>query len=808
MRNVIGWLSAVSCLCLTPLAVRAGSERGIGTLERARSWLEAKAAEIIPKARRQMDDGTTGYVPQAGSNYDAVWLRDYYYALEARLIPSGDIVPLARVFLNAISPEGYAVDCVRYSGEPIYKPGYGSMGENAVADGPQFTVNVVFESWRQTGDSGLIAADVLDRLIKTLPTLPRDPAAESELVWIDPARAWDRCPYGFTDSVRKQGYCFFESLLDIQASMNLATMLDAANRPADAERFRTHAATVRGQVNERFWDESVGLYRAATVQCREHDVWGSAFAVWLDAAPPERADRIARFFRDGYRGLVRCGQVRHTLPGVYWEKACARDSYQNGGYWGTPVGWFTYALERVSPAAVDTLYADLVAYYGEHGACEWFFGSTIAIPEGYVASVAQPLVGLRRIVASRTNEAVTVNGSGTLAKEGGGTFTVYGLPDGITSLDVRDGTLAVLQGMMPSSAWFHADASRADTLTTVGENGVTYVTRWNDAEGGSVYAAAGTRPFVNTTAIPGRAVIDFGGFHYPTEGVEGYGGYMDWSETDTSIREVFMVVSDTEDIADLPERLAGNFLLGDSTAYDFHRGLNLSLFIAFTAEAIRNGLIEIDGAPRAFDDPLPAGFHLVHLRATGNVRANAFARNRGFSWGGLRIAEVIVYNRELTDEEACAASLYLTGKWLKAGDPAARAFETLRVAANATLDAAGMKEKAADVTCRGTIRAASLSAATIHLTSDGTNLSNFVLDGRFAAGAPGTIIVEGEALQTGKQSDFAFATVGGCDDAAALSRWRVEGEAIPKGWSAQLVLLDGNRLAVRLSADGLRMQIR
>ena len=806
MRNVIGWLSAVSYLCLTPLAVNAGS--GSGTLERARSWLEAKAAEIIPKARRQMDDGTIGYVPQAGSNYDAVWLRDYYYALEARLIPSGDIVPLARTFLNAISPEGYAVDCVRYSGEPIYKPGYGSMGENAVADGSQFTVNVVFESWRQTGDSGLIASDVLDRLIKTLSTLPRNPAEASELVWIDPSRVWDRCPYGFTDSVRKQGYCFFESLLDIQASMNLATMLDAANRAADAERFRTHAASVRGQVNERFWDESVGLYRAATVQCREHDVWGSAFAVWLDAVPPERVDRIARYFRDGYRGLVRCGQVRHTLPGIYWEKACARDSYQNGGYWGTPVGWFAYTLERVSPAAVDTLYADLVAYYGEYGVCEWFFGSTIAIPEGYVASVAQPLVGLRRILAARTNDAVTVNGSGTLVKEGGGAFTVYGLPDEITALEVRDGSLAVLQGMLPSSAWFHVDASRADTLTTVGENGVNYVTRWNDAEGGTVYATAGTRPFVNTTAIPGHAVIDFGSFHYPTEGVQGYGGYMDWSATDTAIREVFMVVSDTDDIANLPERLAGNFLLGDSVAYDFHRGLNRSLFIAFTAEAIRNGFIEIDGAACGSEAPLPAGFHLVHLRTTGNVRANAFARNRGLSWGGLRIAEAIVYNRELTDEEVRSALLYLTGKWLKTGDPSAHTFEALRVAANATLDVAGIKVKAGDVTCLGTIRAALLSAATLHLTSDGSTLSNFILDGRFAAGAPGTIIVDGVMLPKVKQGDFVFATVGGCDDVAALSRWRVEGDAIPKGWSAQPVVLDGNRLAVRLSADGLQMQIR
>ncbi|MBP5320842.1 MAG: hypothetical protein J6334_07615 [Kiritimatiellae bacterium] len=93
--------------------------------------------------------------------------------------------------------------------------------------------------------------------------------------------------------------------------------------------------------------------------------------------------------------------------------------------------------------------------------------------------------------------------------------------------------------------------------------------------------------------------------------------------------------------------------------------------------------------------------------------------------------------------------------------------------------------------------------ATIHLTSDGANLSNFVLDGRFTATEPGTIIVDGAALPKVKHDDFVFATVGGCDDAAALSRWRVEGDAIPKGWSAQLVLVDGNRLAVRLFAAGL-----
>ena len=402
-----------------------------------------------------------------------------------------------------------------------------------------------------------------------------------------------------------------------------------------------------------------------------------------------------------------------------------------------------------------------------------------------------------------TLDVMAVNGSGTFVKEGGGTVNLYGLSGGITTLDVRDGSLAFPQGTMPSGAWFHVDASRADTLTTVEEDGVTYVTRWNDADGGPVFATAGTRPFLNTTALPGHTVIDVGSYHYPAEGVQGYGGYMDWNATDTAIREVFMVVSDTDDIADIPDRITGNFLLGDSDAYQFHRGLNRSLFIMFTADAIRNGLIQIDGMACGSEAPLPAGFHLVHLRTTGNVRANAFARNRGLSWGGQRIAEVIIYNRELTDAEAHSASLYLTGKWRSSGIPAEHTFDTLQVAENATLDVGERKVTAADVNCLGTIRAASFSADRIHLTSDGANLSNFVLDGRFAATEPGTIIVDGDMLPKVKHDDFVFATVTGCDDVAALSRWRVEGDAIPKGWSAQLALVDGNRLAVRLFASGL-----
>ena len=390
-------------------------DRQVLALVEAKAWLEAKAAEIVPKAQKRMADGTTVYVPQAGSHYDAVWLRDYYYALEARLIPACDIVPIARIFLSGISPEGYAVDCIRYSGKPIYKPGYGRMGENAVADGPQFTVNTVYETWRQSGDPSLLSSNVLNRLLQSLATLPRNPSSATGLVWIDPARAWDRCPYGFTDTVRKQGECLFESLLKIQASRNLAAMLDAAGRSVEAAALRTRADAEADHVNAVLWDDRIGLYRAATVKCREHDIWGSAFAVWLEVAPADRANRIGAYFRANYCGLVQNGQVRHTSANVYWEQACTRDSYQNGGYWGTPVGWFAYALERVAPPLVDRIYADLIGFYATHGACEWSCGSKIAIPEGYLASVAQPLVGLRRILTRRRHFHRQTVGAGSAA---------------------------------------------------------------------------------------------------------------------------------------------------------------------------------------------------------------------------------------------------------------------------------------------------------------------------------------------------------------------------------------------------------
>ena len=374
-------------------------------LPEARRWFEGKTGEMMEKARRVRTDGRPAYAPQTSNHYKASWLGDFEFMLEADVVPREDVLDAALAFFDGLSSEGDGVNCITYDGRPIYQPGYGTFGTNAICDGVPYTIDVMYLAWRKTRERALVESKVLNRLVKATARIPHDPEGNTDLVWIDPAHPWDRSAFGFHDTVRKQGDCFFESVLEWEAFGRLAEMLAAGGRGAEAEAFRARRAKLAADINRTFWDESASLYRAATVQCREHDVWGSAFAVWAGLASAERADAVARRFRDDFDGLVRNGQVRHCLPGVYWEKACQRDRYQNGGFWGTPVGWFAYALERVAPELVDRMYAELVADYGKRGVSEWTFGDKVAIPEGFLGSAVWPLAGLKRICAARASKA-------------------------------------------------------------------------------------------------------------------------------------------------------------------------------------------------------------------------------------------------------------------------------------------------------------------------------------------------------------------------------------------------------------------
>jgi hypothetical protein len=280
------------------------------------------------------------------------------------------------------------------------------MGRNPVADGSQFLVDVAWHTHRKLGDPALIG-EIAGDLVRAMACVPR--AAESGLVWIDPNEEWDRASYGFTDTVRKQGADLFCSLLFVQACRQLADLLRVAGRDeALVGRWRREGVRVAERIADAFWDERTGLYRAATVRCREHDIWGSAFAVFLQVAPPRHQQAVAAYFRDHYPEIVHRGHIRHLPGGVYWDATECRwmasvakpDAYQNGGYWPTPAGWFVYTLDLVDPQLADRTVFDLVDHFKEHGVCEWIFQDDCRHP-GYPAHAALPLVGIRAMVERR-----------------------------------------------------------------------------------------------------------------------------------------------------------------------------------------------------------------------------------------------------------------------------------------------------------------------------------------------------------------------------------------------------------------------
>ena len=102
---------------------------------------------------------------------------------------------------------------------------------------------------------------------------------------------------------------------------------------------------------------------------------------------------------------VRNGFVRHVpkAGGGLWESAISEaGTYQNGGYWGTPAGWYIAALARTDAEAARAMARDYVGFLranvradGLSEAWEWVNPETGKRNNPlYVATVALPYISL------------------------------------------------------------------------------------------------------------------------------------------------------------------------------------------------------------------------------------------------------------------------------------------------------------------------------------------------------------------------------------------------------------------------------
>ena len=310
----------------------------------------------------------------------------------------------------------------------------------------------------------------------------------------------------------------------------------------------------------------------------------------------------------------------------------------------------------------------------------------------------------------------------TLTKTGGGVLQVGRVASPDVSVVVEDGVFEVVN-RRPSAfadAFFHVDASAADTLVTELRNGTNFVTRWNDVDGragrfaGPLDATYHGRtdptdrlPFVTEDRQGGRPFVDFGtlavpGYTNVAGTAIGWGGALAWSEPCTAMREGFTVVSDTPDIDSLVGLYAGataypamSFFSNLSGMTGYRGSLSASHRPYFYQDASGNdaftdGTTELNGLFVNWKSGFPRGFQLVNARTTGPARVETFGAEYRYAskaaarvFGGTRIAEQCVFTNVLSQTAHDEITRYLRAKWF----PATLKSLTVRAGARFAVDA-------------------------------------------------------------------------------------------------------------------------
>ncbi len=188
------------------------------------------------------------------------------------------------------------------------------------------------------------------------------------------------------------------------------------------------------------------------------------------------------------------------------------------------------------------------------------------------------------------------------------------------------------------------------------------VTQWNDISGNGANA---TVPSGNATPVyvaNSGTASGLGAIYFAGNNGAGNSAALRFTR-DSNIRTVFSVFK------------GNSFLLTDADAYHFHRPSDdnaASSLWAGYSDAINNGSTYVNGVlVDGRNDPMPTtlhnGYNLVEvLTDGGTAQADSFNKDRTYHAGNQYQAEVIIYDRVLSEQERLQVETYLTSKWFSA----------------------------------------------------------------------------------------------------------------------------------------------
>ena len=210
------------------------------------------------------------------------------------------------------------------------------------------------------------------------------------------------------------------------------------------------------------------------------------------------------------------------------------------------------------------------------------------------------------------------------------------------------------------------------------------MTAWRDCDGNNVYCYVPSSPrtgdgYVGSARAPylaavtsttGRQLLDFG---LPATCATEDSPSNCFFQISTAItaKEIFYVAQNTVPAGDESE--SDGSLLGDIWLLNLQGGGRTAVFGWYCSDAAMRADITINGCPGSNRKIFPTRFNgddlgslsvvSVKLPSAQTFQEIATERNRVTGTGGWRVGEILVYNRDLTDDERAEAVRFLMKKW-------------------------------------------------------------------------------------------------------------------------------------------------
>ncbi|MBD3353811.1 MAG: hypothetical protein GF364_20180 [Candidatus Lokiarchaeota archaeon] len=335
-------------------------------------FVRQKMRELVEKSRINIQNYLVN-TPDGVQAYKGCWVRDFTMLCESNIsiIDAEFIKQGLDLFFTNQGSNGEIPDWVPYTKhKPVV---YHLFNKHHFLDNPFWLVRLMVLYLQKSNNVNYFIKHE-DDLLQGL---------KSENLWnnldlllqIDERNLRD--DWGFTDCIKKTGVVLFSNLLKIDALRSFSIIYGYMDEKDKYEFYREQCSELVAKLDV-LWDPHESLYYSATEVGRKIDIWGNAFAVYINALPEPRERKIANSIFLNRDKFVWNGQIRHLYRGVFWDEflpgaenlAKHLNTYQNGAYWGTPAGWVAYAFEKAKAGAGRDLLIDLLSFYKENGIYE------------------------------------------------------------------------------------------------------------------------------------------------------------------------------------------------------------------------------------------------------------------------------------------------------------------------------------------------------------------------------------------------------------------------------------------------------